>query len=258
MQKSRNEPELQEKNYSEELAGIRAEISSLNQVVSRMLEQTNSQQLNMMCSDMRSDISRPLINYIIQDSKSALNNRMCTDCDRNEFCKAAFENLLQETALLLMDKTVDEEVLSQYEDRFEKLREFATTDNCDSCTSQASEVFVKQLDLIRSLNGSGKNKADRAAPDISEISDEVVSSICEPLANRQRLLMMRSLGTGTKSFTELSRITGLRGGNLLFHLQKLTDSKLIGQKGERGDYFLTMRGHTTLRGLAELHRELQG
>jgi predicted transcriptional regulator len=70
--------------------------------------------------------------------------------------------------------------------------------------------------------------------------------------------MMRSLGTGTKSFTELSRITGLRGGNLLFHLQKLTDSKLIGQKGERGDYFLTMRGHTTLRRLAELHRELQG
>jgi DNA-binding HxlR family transcriptional regulator/bacterioferritin-associated ferredoxin/predicted CopG family antitoxin len=244
-------------HYCEELAGIKADISSLSQVVARVIEQANNQQLNMMFSELKNDISKPLINYMIQDSKSALSSKMSTDCDRKEICRTAFENLLQETALLLMDKEVGEEVLEQYEKRFDELREFATTENCGSCTSHASEVFTKQLDLIRSLNVSGKKRSVRVGPGISELPDDVVSCICEPLANKQRLLMLRALSTGSKSFSELSRTTGLRGGNLLFHLQKLTDSRIISQRNERGDYFLTQRGYTTLQALAELYKDLQ-
>ncbi|AFV25244.1 ArsR family transcriptional regulator [Methanolobus psychrophilus R15] len=257
MKRNENQTNLQENHYSEELAGIKADISSLSQVVARVVEQANDQQLNIMFSELKNDISKPLINYMIQDSKNALSSKMCTDCDKKEICRAAFEKLLQETALLLMDNQVGEEMIEQYEKRFEELRELATTGNCDSCTSHASEVFRKQLDLIRSLNVSGKNKSERLAPGISELPDEVVSYICEPLANKQRLLMLRALSTGSKSFSELSRVTGLRGGNLLFHLQKLTDSKIVSQRNERGDYFLTQRGYTILHGLAGLYKGLQ-
>jgi len=257
MKKIEKTEEPREDLYGEQLAGIKNEISSLSRVVTRVLEQANHQQLNMMLSDMRSDISRPLISYMIQDGKNVLSSRMNTDCDRKEICRAAFENLLQEAALLLMGTDIEEERLVEYEARFEELLKFATTGDCDSCTSHASEVFRKQMDLIRSLSSSGNHRSDRTAPGISEIPDEVVSCICEPLANKQRLLMLRKLSTGTKSFSELSRITGLRGGNLLFHLQKLTDCNMVSQKSERGDYFLTARGHTTLQGLAELYKNLQ-
>ena len=68
--------------------------------------------------------------------------------------------------------------------------------------------------------------------------------------------MLRALSTGSKSFSELSRVTGLRGGNLLFHLQKLTDSKIVSQRNERGNYFLTQRGYAILHGLAGLYKDL--
>lgn len=242
-------------SFHQELACIRTEISSLNQVVSRMLEQSHDNQMNMRLSELRSDISKPLINYLIKDSKNTLNNNMCVECEQRTACMTAFEELLRETALLLMDHTVDDRKLLQYEKRFEEIRELATTDNCIKCTSNASDLFKKQLELIRSFSNYGKERSYRPVMGITEIPDELVSCICEPLANKQRLSMLRSLSLGTKSFSELSKITGLRGGNLLFHIQKLNESGLISQMNERGDYYLTKRGRVVLQGLASLYME---
>jgi len=67
--------------------------------------------------------------------------------------------------------------------------------------------------------------------DISEIElNKLVSEICKPVANRQRLLMLKALLEGSKNFSELSRLTGLRGENLLFHLQKLLETGMILQR----------------------------
>ncbi|WP_269849568.1 hypothetical protein [Methanosarcina horonobensis] len=60
-----------------------------------------------------------------------------------------------------------------------------------------------------------------------------------------------------KSFSAFSELTGLRGGNLLFHLQKLMDSGLILQQHERGDYMITEKGFRILQGLNEIYSSLQ-
>jgi predicted transcriptional regulator len=92
--------------------------------------------------------------------------------------------------------------------------------------------------------------------DIENISDEIVSQICEPLANRQRLCILRLLNSSARSFSDISKSTGLRGGNLLFHIQKLLDTGMIVQRSERGDYMITRKGHMTLKGMAELFEKL--
>ncbi|MDR3668506.1 MAG: winged helix-turn-helix domain-containing protein, partial [Ignavibacteriaceae bacterium] len=94
--------------------------------------------------------------------------------------------------------------------------------------------------------------------DISEIElNKLVSEICEPVANRQRLLMLKTLLEGSKNFSELSRLTGLRGGNLLFHLQKLLETGMVLQRCEHGDYIITRKGYSTLKGLSKIFSEIE-
>ena len=47
-------------------------------------------------------------------------------------------------------------------------------------------------------------------------------------------------------------MNGLRGGNLLFHIKKLTDSGMIFQGHERGDYMITEKGYRTMKAISEL------
>ncbi|HNS24836.1 MAG TPA: ArsR family transcriptional regulator, partial [Methanobacteriaceae archaeon] len=54
-------------------------------------------------------------------------------------------------------------------------------------------------------------------------------------------------------FSQLSELTGLKGGNLLFHLQKLTETDMILQRHERGDYMITEKGYSVLMALSELN-----
>jgi predicted transcriptional regulator len=94
--------------------------------------------------------------------------------------------------------------------------------------------------------------------DISNFKTSVVmSEILEPVSNPQRLEILRAVALETKSFSSFSEITGLRGGNLFFHIQKLTDSGMILQQHERGDYMITEKGFRILQGLNDIYSSLQ-
>jgi predicted transcriptional regulator len=94
--------------------------------------------------------------------------------------------------------------------------------------------------------------------DISSIKiDIIMSEILEPVSNNHRLEILRAVAFETKSFSAFSELTSLRGGNLLFHIQKLLDCGLILQIHERGDYMITDKGLKILRGLQEIHSSLQ-
>jgi len=83
--------------------------------------------------------------------------------------------------------------------------------------------------------------------------EQIVDEMIEPLSNKQRIQIMKALSSETKTFSALSGLTGLRGGNLLFHLQKLLDCGMILQRNERGDYMITEKGYKALRGIAETY-----
>jgi len=52
-------------------------------------------------------------------------------------------------------------------------------------------------------------------------------------------------------------ITGLRGGNLLFHIQKLLETNLILQRHERGDYMITKKEFNLLMILADFQKSMK-
>jgi DNA-binding transcriptional ArsR family regulator len=145
-----------------------------------------------------------------------------------------------------------------YHDRLEELKKEAKSSDCSRCFSEAINLFEKQIKLMRSLQIYEDREEDNKKIDISEIEPEkLVTEVCEPVANQQRLLMLKALSGESKTFSELSRLTGLRGGNLLFHLQKLLGTGMILQRNERGDYIITRKGYSTLQGLSRIYSEIE-
>lgn len=89
--------------------------------------------------------------------------------------------------------------------------------------------------------------------DISTIPEEsMVNEILEPQSNMQWLQILKAVFVEAKTFSAFSALTGLRGGNLLFHLQKLLDSGIILQRHERGDYMITDRGYKILKCISDM------
>jgi len=78
------------------------------------------------------------------------------------------------------------------------------------------------------------------------------------VANVQRFQIVKSLMVQTRTFSDISQLTGLKGGNLLFHIRKLTESGMILQRHERGDYIITEKGFKTMTAIADLHQTVHG
>ncbi|MDK2938087.1 MAG: hypothetical protein PWQ51_251 [Methanolobus sp.] len=248
---------IAENVYLAEFRNLRSEIKSLKHDVNRALEISGHRHSDALFMEMKGGLSRPVIQYMMADAKENLSIGLDSSCKNGEACKSAFSGLLQEMALLLLEDRVNEVSLAEFRERFENIKEMAVFENCDNCLEITTRIFEKQVDLIRSFSISPvEEQSSVVSMDIENISDEIVSQICEPLANRQRLCILRLLNSSARSFSDISKSTGLRGGNLLFHIQKLLDTGIIVQRSERGDYMITRKGHMTLKGMAELFEKL--
>jgi DNA-binding transcriptional ArsR family regulator len=210
-----------------------------------------------MLGEMRKSLMKPMADFLHEDASERMHSQMTRDCIMREFCEKSFTDILKETAGLIGRGKIEAETIKLYRDRLEELKKEAKTPNCSGCFSEATSLFEKQVRLMRSLQIYEDREEEIRKIDISEIEPErLVTEICEPVANRQRILMLKALSGESKTFSELSKLTGLRGGNLLFHLQKLLDTGMILQRNERGDYIITRKGYVTLQGLSRIYSEI--
>jgi len=81
--------------------------------------------------------------------------------------------------------------------------------------------------------------------------------IGDALSSTARVQILKTLHDESKSFTALSKLTKLRGGNLLFHLDKLQSKGLIRQREERGEYQISLQSHNLLNSLLEVVKVLE-
>ncbi len=247
-----------ESSYIQEIHSIKEEVTTLRSEFSRFLQRTNQQHIEGMLVEMRKNFMKPMVDYLCEDANERMHTQMIGDCELRDFCETAFRDFLQETAGLVGRGNVDSETVKLYRNKLEELRKEAKTPQCNKCFSEATTLFEKQVKLMRSLQIYEDREEEGEKGDISEMPPEkLVSEICEPIANKQRLLMLKALSGESKTFSELSKLTGLRGGNLLFHLQKLLDTGMVLQRSERGDYIITRRGYSTLQGLSRIYSEIK-
>lgn len=239
----------------EDIFEIKKMLDTMHKDVKRLIEKSNQQQIELMLANLKKDFLNAVTDYINQDIEVGLEEGMVEECHMRDTCKSRFTNLLEENTGLIKQGDVPEEALIENKARLGELRKTAPFDKCDECFSEVSTLFNKQVTMMRSLRLYSTNKEKKR--DISLICEEdVVKDVLDPLSNSQRLQILKSMTAETKTFSALSEITNLRGGNLLFHLQKLLESDMIIQRHERGDYMITEKGYKLLIMLSEMNEIL--
>jgi len=232
----------------EELKEIKSELS----LIRNELRNLSRSPLDQNNANVRDNFRGVISSLILDDLDQSLDNNIVSDCNKNPVCKNAFRKILLDNQEQIDSGKFNEENASKNKDKLDDMKKTAPYDKCEICFGEVSELFGKQVRIARSMK-IYKSKTESMSK-LNEVSvDAIVSDFLEPVANIHRLQIVKSLAKGTKSFSELSKITGLTGGNLLFHLQKLTENEIILQSHERGDYLITEKGHAILLAVLELH-----
>jgi len=238
-----------------EIHELKTEITGLRTELKRFMERANQQHVDGVIGDLKRNYSGVLTNHQVETAKADLSAHMPGDCRMHDPCYQLFMDFLQNTAQHIKEGQVSDEIIRSYREQMQALRKKGPYDRCDACFTEVHRLFEKQVDLMRSLDIYRATDDERKV--IADIPDEMmVKALLEPVANIQRFQILKALTAKTQTFSDISQLTGLRGGNLLFHLRKLTDSGLILQRHERGDYIITSKGFKTMTALSQLHNLL--
>lgn len=242
-------------NSSSDIEDVRVKLDEIHRDIKSFIEDSNREHLESMLAFVKSDYSNVLEKHLIDDMKIGLSNNMVPKCDNREKCRRALTDILQKNASLIKQPSIDDESIENNRTELTELREQVPYDKCNICLSEGSALFEKQVTLMQSLRIYEANKDQKQ--DISAIpSQSVTSTIIDPLCHPKRFEILKAVYYQTMSFTSLSKLVGVRGGNLLFHLQKLLDSGMIIQQHERNDYMITKKGVKVMEGINEIYASL--
>jgi len=238
-----------------EIRELKSEIIGLRTELKRFIEKANLQHVDGILGDLKKNYADLFTNHQVDTAKTDLSAHMVSNCKMREKCFELFMDFLQNTALHIKDGQVSDEIIKSYREQMKVMRKKGPYDKCDTCFSEVHRLFEKQVDLMQSLGIYTKEGENRDI--IEEISDDtVVKDLLEPVANIQRFQILKALTIQTRTFSDISQLTGLRGGNLLFHIKKLTDTGMILQRHERGDYIITDKGFKTITAISHLRQLL--
>jgi DNA-binding transcriptional ArsR family regulator len=240
-----------------EIRELKTEITGLRTDLKRFIEKANQQHIEGVLGDLKKNYAGLFTNHQVETAKADLSAHMVSDCAMRKKCYGVFMEFLQNTSQHIKDGHVSDEIIRSYREQMKMMESKGPTDQCDTCFTEVHRLFEKQVDLMQSL-GIYQNARDSTG-DLPELADEsVVKELLEPVANIQRFLILKALSVQTRTFSDISQLTDLRGGNLLFHVRKLTDSGMILQRHERGDYIITDKGFKTLTAISELSHQING
>ncbi len=233
-----------------------AKLEAIHRDIKRLMERSNQEYLDLMMANLRKDFIDSLTVYMSDDIGMGLERGMVDPCPMRDTCKSIFTDFLEDNSKNIREGKVSEEEIAEKKGELGQIRKQVSFDNCDICFSEVNSLFEKQLNLIDSLQIYNSN--DEKKTKISAINEEkIVKNALEPLSNKQRLQILKSMVSETRTFSALSELTGLRGGNLLFHIQKLLKSELILQRHERGDYMITKKGFNLMLLLVNFQKCLE-
>jgi hypothetical protein len=192
------------------------------------------------------------VNHHADTANTELSKNIVPDCKMKENCFAVFMEFLQVIAKHIKNNRVSEDLVSSYREQLKGMKKKGPFERCDTCFQEVSRLFEKQVDLLKSLGIY--DRTDKDTPIDTTISeDDLVRNVLEPVANVQRFQILKSLAGQPHTFSDLSHLAGLRGGNLLFYIKKLTDTGMILQRHERGDYVIPEKGWITLNHVTDLN-----
>ncbi|MDO5851701.1 MAG: winged helix-turn-helix domain-containing protein [Methanobacteriaceae archaeon] len=233
---------------------IKEQLKTIEKQISSLKEQKNKENINTALETVKKDVSYSLTNYLQNNLKKELNHSLNDSCSLKKDCNNLFEEMIQENIRQANQKGITPEYKNKIKKKIHEVRLTAPTKECNSCLDNIEQMTFNHMDLLDSINNQQKFEQQN---DTSINNEKILKEVLEPVTNKQRLQILEKLAEDNLSHSELSKLTKLRGGNLLFHLEKLKNANLIIQKHERSNYIITKKGYNILLSLSRLEKTLK-
>jgi len=231
-----------------ELSALRHEVAELRNEI-RQYAVPIGRQVDRLFSESRRQCAEAAVRGHIENA-SELIGREASGCPHGGRCRTAFTALFERALEHLKTGELPAGSISTIREQLAELQQCAPTDHCAPCFQEAGRQLDRQFRMLEAIRVyQGDKGKDRVIGDLSP--EDVASRICYPLSSPHRVRILKALYLEEKSFSDLAVITNLRGGNLLFHLEKLQAAGLIRQHKDRGEYSISLAGYELLMALAE-------
>lgn len=231
---------MKSENNHEEILEMKYMIADIQKDLKNMVEKSNEEYLNIIYSSLKNEFIKSMNGYMIDRLDPKLEDEMVSECDMKNQCRKVFKNYLEKHTLDLNPEELTNEIINKSKNELESIPK--SKDDCDICFNGVSNLFEDHVNLIKSLK-IYDNQKEEDQNKISEINEtEIVKKILDPISHTKRLQILKAIALEPKTFSSLSNLTNLRGGNLIFHINKLLENDLIFQKQNHGEYILTTKG----------------
>ena len=243
----------------DEISGLRKDINQFRAETRQRLEVIE----NEVNKQVALNYNRTIIEYVTSMSQDIVEHLMCDRPDMETYCKEKLGDLQTEYLSLLKAGNFNDSynalgsavtMLNQYKSAFEEEGRVG----CVKCIENEERLMQSNMQLISQLRlietpavSLAQNTATVNSLDAEKANDLIVS----PISNKVRIQILQSIYRGENRFNDLSRATGLEGGQLLYHIKKLKEAEYMDQF-ESKDYVLTTKGMKGLVMLAQLSHEL--
>lgn len=216
-----------------------------------------------MTKQVSLNYNHTIIDYLIDVSSDAVRNLKCDRGDEETAYKATLTAHQRRLTSLLKTGRFDDSYteLKQVKENMEKFKAMMAEQgrqSCVACIQNELDVLASSEKLLTQLRsiGSPALTMEQGRATVDSLNPEkAAEQLLEPLSNKTRLMIMKSVFKGENRFTDFIKAIGLEGGQLLYHIRKLVDSGHITQF-ESKDYFLTRMGMRSMMLVAQLNQEL--
>lgn len=240
---------------SDKVSLLYEEIAALRSELNRFRSEVTTNKTNSLFNEFKNQCAVEFINGSLDNALSLIGNE-AKDCSMWMQCKPVFINFFEELVDYTRKGQLSENNIANMRSNFDKMKECTKEFKvCSNCLQHAEKCFDQQVEMLHNM-GFYQNNSNKELQ-IQDLPEEQISSLIgDPLSSAVRVQILKALYDEGKSFTELSKLTKLRGGNLLFHLEKLQNKGMIRQRGERGEYQISVQGYNILNSMVELVRTL--
>ncbi|GAA5819619.1 MAG: winged helix-turn-helix transcriptional regulator [Methanobrevibacter sp. CfCl-M3] len=215
--------------------------------IKNLIENFNEEYLNIMYLNLKNEFIRSMNSHMIGTLDPELERRMVKDCDMKETCKDIFKKYLKKHTTDLNPDNLTLENINKSKTELDSLKKKIEKEDCKICFDEVSSMFKNQMNLIKSFKIYDSQK-DEDQKKIAEIDEKkIVADVLDPISHEKRLKILKAVAFEPHSFSSLSNLTNLKGGNLIFHINKLINNDLIFQKQNHGEYILTTKGFKTIQ-----------
>ncbi|KUJ92469.1 MAG: hypothetical protein XD40_2334 [Archaeoglobus fulgidus] len=191
----------------------------------------------------------------VKSEKSRIENLSPESCKLRDFCLSRVNKATSKVIRVYSEKGA-EEALEEVKKHKEAVEKHLDSSLCPdkNCMQSIVDTFETLESLIKhSLEISEQRRTIlRRWNSIEEIDEEAVAKLLSPLSNPIRIRILKALTKGGKSYAELERAVGIKGGHLQFHLRNLMEAGYITQETLRRRYIITHSGLKVLNCLVEL------